>query len=1226
MATPQSFIADSGATHVLLPAHLRHTLSPDNPHLPPPPPLTAAFTQPDGTLLYATEAGHTTFGQPSNPLHLPTYVLPGLQHPLAGIAPIVDQGNIVEFHSDKVIVRNNTSLLPIVSGQRVGNLWYLPPTMPQPPPSTPPPGYPTQPSHLPMHIQALLNVYPMPTTQKGRMLFFQKALCSPTKSTLTQAAVKQLNLPWPDLTPASIRKNYVDTIATAQGHLHRQKAGVRSTRPNPTAPIARQTLPTTPTPLKHPTNIVLSTFDMSAALHTDTQGAINKTHCFLIGIIPNKKFIHIVAIPANPSNKDLMVQFELIRDEYAIRFPAEALLPQYHVTDNIIGKQLALYFARKKIHLQVVPPDRELHRRNQSERAGETAKAHLISTVATCSKSFPNKAVHRLAKQAELTLNLLRESDLPGVSAWDRLRGPLDHQRHELYPIGCPVAVYDPYHTTWGYRAIKGYYIGTNLLGFRSHRIYIPETDSERDSVSIQWLPNDDNLPLPYEPIPQHLFTGDPTPVPPPLIAPTRPALPTDQPSEPKSESDCSKSEGGPLALAPPDTFPTFTETPQPPPSPKHSVARNLTQDLSFHALMAAHAAQFDDTQHEPPAHASFIASHAALYTSLYNQMTQGPDHEQWVASHDDEWRRHIHRAKTLELFSTDGSVPQGARVANVAWAARVKRDLNNTIIERRTRVAFGIEKGKHLSDRDVSSTTCTATTFKLMLNAVVSDPHLSIASIDVTDFYIQHDADPAHPAYVRCRNGRIPERTRQWLGTAHLSDDTILTFKCLKVMYGQDDAGKISQDQCNAHLAKHGYVETTTSCLFKSTDPKNNTLMLQWCDDFFVAYDNRSNNLAHLVKIMKLRYPIKVSDNTTQYLGFHINLQRSQSHLHKDKLELDMPNYAMNGIGKLQGPTWKPAKCPGSPSKYIPIHYTQGPQLEELDESPPATAEQQKWIRSFVGIFRYWAEAVAPLIVVVMSKIASRQENPTVNTYDEAQRVLSWIYHHPNSTITFYPSNMQLHCHSDASYLSEPKSRSRAAGYITCGEPQFQSPDQPFHVNGAAAIISRIIPTVVRSAHEAEYAGLFINATELTEMRETMRNLGFPQLPIPIIYDNIIAGKIANNNVKKHKYSKVISMNYHWIKDRIKAGHFTLKWAPGKTNLADFFTKLHPVNHFQAMLKVYCSTSPRPTHTSQSNSESNLPSALSTNSSTSPSSSLPAKPIKHVHFRRKPSIIHSPY
>jgi hypothetical protein len=80
--------------------------------------------------------------------------------------------------------------------------------------------------------------------------------------------------------------------------------------------------------------------------------------------------------------------------------------------------------------------------------------------------------------------------------------------------------------------------------------------------------------------------------------------------------------------------------------------------------------------------------------------------------------------------------------------------------------------------------------------------------------------------------------------------------------MYGQDDAGKISQDQCNAHLAKHGYVETTTSCLFKSTDPKNNTLMLQWCDDFFVAYDNRSNNLAHLVKIMKLRYPIKVSDN----------------------------------------------------------------------------------------------------------------------------------------------------------------------------------------------------------------------------------------------------------------------------------------------------------------------------------------------------------------------------
>ena len=190
----------------------------------------------------------------------------------------------------------------------------------------------------------------------------------------------------------------------------------------------------------------------------------------------------------------------------------------------------------------------------------------------------------------------------------------------------------------------------------------------------------------------------------------------------------------------------------------------------------------------------------------------------------------------------------------------------------------------------------------------------------------------------------------------------------------------------------------------------------------------------------------------------------------------------------------------------------------------------------------------------------------------------------------------MQLFCHSDASYLSEPKSRSRAAGYITCGQPQYISPDRPYKVNAAVSIISRIIPTVVRGAHEAEYAGLFINATELTDLRETASNLGHPQQSIEITYDNTVAGKVAIKDVKKQKYSKVISMNYHWIQDRITANHFHLTWAPGTTNLADYFTKLHPVHHFQSMINVYC----------------NIQS--------------PLQAPRTVKFRKKPTIIPSSY
>jgi hypothetical protein len=41
-------------------------------------------------------------------------------------------------------------------------------------------------------------------------------------------------------------------------------------------------------------------------------------------------------------------------------------------------------------------------------------------------------------------------------------------------------------------------------------------------------------------------------------------------------------------------------------------------------------------------------------------------------------------------------------------------------------------------------------------------------------------------------------------------------------------------------------------------------------------------------------------------------------------------------------------------------------------------------------------------------------------------------------------------------------------------------------------------------------------------------------------------------------------------MKDRIQQGQFNLKWAPGKFNLADYFTKHHPPWHHRKMRYKY--------------------------------------------------------
>ena len=66
---------------------------------------------------------------------------------------------------------------------------------------------------------------------------------------------------------------------------------------------------------------------------------------------------------------------------------------------------------------QLAPPHQ--HRQNAAETAVKTVKKHLLSGLATCHKEFPITEWDRLLPQAELTLNLLRNSRVKThLSAW----------------------------------------------------------------------------------------------------------------------------------------------------------------------------------------------------------------------------------------------------------------------------------------------------------------------------------------------------------------------------------------------------------------------------------------------------------------------------------------------------------------------------------------------------------------------------------------------------------------------------------------------------------------------------------------------------------------------------------------------------------------------------------------------------------------------------------------
>jgi hypothetical protein len=54
---------------------------------------------------------------------------------------------------------------------------------------------------------------------------------------------------------------------------------------------------------------------------------------------------------------------------------------------------------------------------------------------------------------------------------------------------------------------------------------------------------------------------------------------------------------------------------------------------------------------------------------------------------------------------------------------------------------------------------------------------------------------------------------------------------------------------------------------------------------------------------------------------------------------------------------------------------------------------------------------------------------------------------------------------------------------------------------------------------------------------------------------DNSMAEDVGNHKIQP-KRTKAMDMRFHWLRDRESQKQLRIYWRPGKTNLADYFTK----------------------------------------------------------------------
>jgi hypothetical protein len=305
-----------------------------------------------------------------------------------------------------------------------------------------------------------------------------------------------------------------------------------------------------------------------------------------------------------------------------------------------------------------------------------------------------------------------------------------------------------------------------------------------------------------------------------------------------------------------------------------------------------------------------------------------------------------------------------------------------------------------------------------------------------------------------------------------------------------------------------------------------------------------------HLIKSLKEHYEVEEDWEGRRYLGITLDWDYKKREVH-----LSMPDYVERALVRFDHPT--PDKPQHQPHQHAIPTYGATVQYAKLeDTSQRLSPSEKKYIQEVIGTFLYYGRAVDSTMLTALSAIASAQSEPTEETMTRCKQFLDYAATHQDAILTYKASDMVLVVHSDASYLSEPKARSRAGGHF------FLSSDceDPAN-NGAVLNLAQLIKAVMSSAAEAELGALYINAREAVPQRTTLAEMGHKQPQTPMQTDNTTALGVVNNNIQPRR-TKAMDMRFHWLRDREAQRQFRFFWRPGPTNRADYWTKHHCAAH----------------------------------------------------------------
>jgi hypothetical protein len=346
---------------------------------------------------------------------------------------------------------------------------------------------------------------------------------------------------------------------------------------------------------------------------------------------------------------------------------------------------------------------------------------------------------------------------------------------------------------------------------------------------------------------------------------------------------------------------------------------------------------------------------------------------------------------------------------------------------------------------------------FKILINSTLSTEDAAMIMMDIKNYYI--GTPLSRFEYMKMWLSRFPEEIIQKYNLNALAVNGWFYIEIRKGMYGLNQAGLLANQLLQTRLAPFGYYPArhTPGLWLHKTRPISFTLVV---DDFAVKYVG-NQHAEHLRNALLQTFELTTDWTATVYSGMTLKWD------YKNRTcDISMPGYILNVLSKFQHDS--PKHPQHTPSQYVTPVYGAKTQYAMKDETPPLTPKQCLTIQKVTGSVLYYARAVDPTVLMSLNDISTEQTKATGKTQAATNQMLDYLATHPEAAIMYHASDMILHIHSNASYLSVSNARSRLGGLFFLGN---KSPEQD-KLNGSLLNVAAVIKNLVASIAKSEVGG----------------------------------------------------------------------------------------------------------------------------------------------------------